>query len=116
MKDTNQTLTMPAIAWHVLTILLNQAGWATTPKEIYVTGCLLESDKMKLPKAPEPDKAGKIDKAKDEAWSKKPFTVALMAKEIEVCMKCLKKAIEGAQFGPGKASKALVETFLAEEC
>lgn len=113
--SSNKTIVLPAIAWEVVRILLQQPGWANTPRDIFVAGSL--DDKLNLPKKPAAEpKTGRPDPAKDEAWSKKPISFQLMAKEFDCIAKCVRSNIEKTNVGAGKTAKALVEAFLPEEC
>ena len=115
MSDkSNKTITLPAIAWAVILQILQMPGWANTPRDIYVAGSL--DGKLLLPVKPKPNAEGRIDPAKDQAWSDKKVTFQLMAKEYDCIAKAIKAAIEKTNVGAGKTAKAVVEAFLPDEC
>lgn len=111
---SNRAITLPAIAWQIILMMLQQPGWASTPRDIFVAGHL--DEKLVLPAKPKPEKDGKLDPKKDAAWCAKPVKFELMGKEIDVIAKCVKKAIEATNVGAGRTAKQIVEAFLPDEC
>lgn len=114
--ETNKTVTLPAIGWEIIRALLRDAGWCTTPRDIFIAGSIDTNLDTALPEKPKPGKDGKIDPKKDDAWSEKPVKVELMGKEIDVIAKALKAAVARGGMGAGKLAVQLVKEFLPEEC
>lgn len=110
---SNKKITLPAIAWEIVRIMVQQPGWATTNKDIVVAGNL--DDRIALPEKPKPGDDGKIDPADDKAWSEQPVELELMAKEIACISKCVKHHVEKGALGGSKSNARIVAEFLPEE-
>lgn len=113
MSSENRTLTLPTLAWEIIRLMVQQAGWATTHKDILIAANL--DDRIALPPKPKPGADGKLDPAEDKAWCEAPATIELMAKECAAITKCIQGALARGAFGGNKTSKAILEAFLPKE-
>lgn len=104
--SSNTTIEIPQLSLKILKTLVNQPGWAKTPKDLYIAGKIDADGKLETAEV-DPKATEEIAKA----WAETPVKLELMGKEVDALKRCLTHNIAEGKLGATKYIYRMVDAF-----